>query len=166
MSEPVQPPPSSPPYPAHPPMDLNYQGIGPVTVDRDAEQLRILAICWYVLSGLTILFGCIPIPHLAIGLAMIFAPSFFGPGSTPPAFVGWFFVGMASAFMLMCWTCAVLGFFAARGLQMRRWLTVCYVAAAVACLQVLFGTLLGVFTFIVLGRPSAKAHFERAAGRA
>jgi hypothetical protein len=41
----------------------------------------------------------------------------------------------------------------------RRRLMLCYVTAALACLQMPFGTCLGIFTFIVLGRPSVKASF-------
>lgn len=161
VSDSIPPPLPGAPMPVRPP-ELDYQGR--VMVDRDIEHLRILVVCWYVMSGLTALFGCFPIIHLTVGLAMIFLPGVFKP-DPPPPFIGWFFVIFASVFILGFWICAVLGFLAGRSLQKRRWLGFCYVAAGIACVQFPFGTAVGVFTFVVLSRPSVKAVFASAAGR-
>ena len=59
----------------------------------DEQHLRLLSIFHYVVGGLTGLFACFPLIHVALGLAMIFAPQSLSnrPGDQPPAFVGWLF---------------------------------------------------------------------------
>ena len=129
-------------------------------VDRDAEHLRILSICWYVLAGLAAVFGCVPFIHVTLGVLMLTHSSAFGGGrGDPPEFIGWMFVIMGSFLILLMWTGACLAFFTARALPRRRHIVLCYVAAALICLQIPIGTVLGVFTFIVLARPSVKASF-------
>jgi hypothetical protein len=49
---------------------------------------------------------------------------------------------------------------AARALGRRRGRLLCQIAAAVSCLQMPWGVLLGVFTFMVLNRESVKQLFE------
>ena len=70
--------------------------------DADADHLRLLSIFHYVVGGMAVLFACVPIIHLVIGLFLILAPDKFGHGSSqPPAFMGWFFVVFASCFILI-----------------------------------------------------------------
>jgi hypothetical protein len=141
---------------------VNYQGIA--TVDRDAEHIRILSICWYIASGMAALFGCLPILYVVLGLMVIIAPGAFaggrGAGPPPPAFMGWMFVVMGGIFLLFLWGSAVIGFLTARALPKRKALMVCYVASALACMQIPVGTVLGIFTIIVLSRPGVRASFR------
>jgi hypothetical protein len=167
MSEPQIPTPGNSPTPPPPP-PIDYERLHGLMVDRDVEQLRILSICWYVISGLAALMGCVPIFHVSMGFMLLLNPSMLNPpgggggGPAPPAqFIGWFFVVIGSAFMLFGWTSAILGFLTARSLPQRRRLVLCYVAAALVCLQIPFGTTLGVFTFILLSRPSIRASFRQ-----
>jgi hypothetical protein len=136
------------------------------TLNQDQEQLRLLSIFHYVIGGLMALAACLPIIHLCFGIAMIVQPDAF-KGNRPEqdfplqAF-GWFFVAFASVAILIGWTCAVLVVVAGRNLARHRHYTFCIVIAAVACMFVPLGTILGVFTIIVLLRPSVKALFEQA----
>jgi hypothetical protein len=148
------------PIPPTPPADPNipYQG---VVYDRDAEHLRLLSIFWYIAAGLFALFGSFPLIHLGIGLFMLLSPrSFGGPGGGPPAFMGWMFTCMGGAFVTFGWTTAILAFLTARALPQRRRILLCQIAAGIACLQVPMGTILGVFTFIVLSRPTIRNTFS------
>jgi hypothetical protein len=134
-----------------------------MTDDRsDAEHLRLLSIFHYVVAGLAAVFGSFPIIHLVMGL-LIVQGAFEKPGQPdfPRAF-GWVFVGFAGAMILMFWTLAVLLAVAGRQLSRRRGYTFCLVTAAIACAFLPFGTVLGVFTIIVLMRPSVKRLFGRA----
>ena len=85
-------------------------------------------------------------------------PESFGK-EQPPAAIGLVFVIFASIIILFGWTFAALLAFAGRSLSQRKRYTFCLVMAGVACLWIPFGTLLGVFTIIVLIRPSVKAMF-------
>jgi len=126
----------------------------------DNEHLKLLSIFHYVVSGIAGLFACIPIIHLVIGLFLILAPQKFGQGSNqPPAFIGWFFVIFASIFILLGWAFAVLVLVTGRLIARRKHHTFCFVAACVECLFMPFGTVLGVFTILVLNRQSVKELF-------
>jgi hypothetical protein len=125
--------------------------------NTDNEHLKLLCIFHYVVSAIAALFACLPIIHLVLGLLFILAPEKFGHGSQqPPAFMGWFFVVFASIFILLGWAFAVLVLVAGRFISRRKHYTFCFVAACVECLFMPFGTVLGVFTILVLSRQSVK----------
>ena len=136
----------------------------------DAEHLKLLAIFHYVLAGLAALFGSIPIIHVLIGVMMVSGkfpmgpPS--GPSSSPPSAAmptefGWFFIVIGGGIILLSWVYAGLLFYAGRCLSARQKRTFCFVMACISCLHVPFGTALGVFTILVLQRPSVQALFNR-----
>lgn len=107
------------------------------------------------------LCGCIPIFHLILGLVLMLKPAIFGSAKDqPPAWFGLIFVILASIMILLGWTFAVLLAFAGRSISRKKRYTFCLVMAAIACLFFFpFGTVLGIFTIIVLVRPSVKALF-------
>ena len=103
-------------------------------------------------------FSCIPLVHLFVGLALIFGQI---GGEDPAAdLIGLLFVVIAGVIILTGWTFAVLILLSGRNLARRRRHTFCLVIAAVECLFMPFGTVLGVFTIVVLMRDSVKALFE------
>ena len=128
---------------------------------QDDQHLRLLAIFHYVLGGLMALGACFPIIHLAVGLAMMsgrFGPP--TPGEPPPELFGAIFVGVGAGAILLGWTMALCILFAGRSLSQRRRYVFCMVMAGlmmVICIPL--GTGLGVFTIIVLQRPSVKQAF-------
>ncbi|HEX4588386.1 MAG TPA: hypothetical protein VH120_00535, partial [Gemmataceae bacterium] len=128
----------------------------------DEEHLRLLAVFHYVVAGLAALVACLPILHLAFGIAIVL-DAFPAPpnGVPPPALLGWVLIGLASIFIVVGWTFAIALAVAGRLLQRRRGYTYCLVLAAIACVFTPFGTVLGVFTLIVLLRPSVKGLFRR-----
>ncbi len=137
------------------------------TPHQDSEHLRLLAIFHYVVAGVTALFACLPLIHLTLGIAMLTGWGEFGQTSDPPpAFVGWIMVLFPAAFILAGWAFAVCLVLAGRYLQQRRRYTFCLVMAAVSCILVPFGTVLGVFTIVVLMRESVKALFDHDAAPA
>jgi len=132
----------------------------PNLINRDDEHLQLLAIFHFVCAGFAALLACLPIIHLVVGLVMLLAPQIFGPGKDhPPLFIGLIFVCFASVFILAGWTFAAFLAWAGRCLARRKHYTFCFVMACVACLFHPFGTVLGMFTIIVLLRPTVKALF-------
>ena len=131
-------------------------------MNKDEEHLKLLVIFHYILAGLVTLFSLFPVLHLGIGLAMVFAPEKFSqPNQTPPPqFVGWLFAGLAGAFIIMGFVCALLVFLAGRSISKRKRYTFCLVIAGLECLMFPFGTALGVFSIIVLVRDSVKQLFN------
>jgi len=136
----------------------------PVLINRDEEHLRLLAIGFYVFGGLTALMSCLGILYVFIGLVMM------GVGATshradglPPAFFGLFFAVMGAVITAIGVGLGLLWVFAGRSLSQRKRYTFCMVMAVVACLSMPLGTVLGVFTLVVLSRPSVKEIFDKRA---
>jgi hypothetical protein len=141
--------------PATPP-DRNKQ-----TMTQDEDHLRLLSVFHYIVGGLAAFVACFPIIHLVIGLVFILAPQKFdGKGQPPPAWFGWLFVILASIFIMLGWIFAGFVLAAGRFLAKRKRHTFCLVMAGVECLFMPFGTVLGVFTIIVLMRDSVKQLFS------
>jgi hypothetical protein len=137
----------------------------PSPSDTDADHLRLLSIFHYSVGGLTVLFACFPVIHLIIGLFLVFAPDKFGHGSNqPPAFFGWFFVVFASFIILIGWAIGALIMVSGKFLARRVNYMYCFVIACLECLMMPFGTVLGVFTIVVLNRPTVKAAFAARPG--
>ncbi len=128
---------------------------------EDEDQLRLLSIFHYVVAGFAALFSCLPIFHIVIGLMLVFAPGKLdGGNSAPPAIFGWLFACVGAALVLAGWSFAVLVFLAGRFLAKQTRYTFCLAMAGVQCMFVPFGTVLGIFTIIVLMRESVKADFS------
>ncbi|MCL7713051.1 hypothetical protein [Stenotrophomonas mori] len=127
----------------------------------DAAQLRLLSIFHYVVAALTGLFSLFPVLHLVMGLAMVSGrmPSSSGGPELEPQLVGWIFVVFAAVAITLGLALAASIAYAGRCLARRRRHTLCLVVAGLSCLLMPFGTVLGVFTLVVLLRPSVKAAF-------
>jgi hypothetical protein len=135
--------------------------VGPPS-QEDEEHLRLLAIFHYVVAGMQFLFASFPVIHLAVGLAILFAPESFSSskGEPSPKFIGLFFTLFAAAWMLVGYSLAACTVVAGRYLKQRRRRLFCLVVAGLMTAMCMpFGTVLGVFTIIVLMRPSVKTAF-------
>ncbi len=72
---------------------------------EDETNLNLLAIFHYVVGGLTALFACLPMIHVAVGVAML-AGAFHGKDA-PPREIGWFFI-VIGLFLILCgWALAI-----------------------------------------------------------
>jgi hypothetical protein len=132
-------------------------------MNQDEEHLRLLSIFYYVCAGLLALFACFPFIYLIMGIVMLFNPQSMGSArDQPPAFVGIFLVFIGGLMILFGWALAACIAYAGGCLARRKRHTFCLVVAAISCMFMPFGTLLGVFSIIVLIRPSVKALFDGA----
>ncbi len=133
---------------------------------QDAEHLRYLAIGHYVLGSLTALFACFPLMHVVIGVMMVSGKFPGGPGGMPPeaASMGWLFIGMGALFIVGGWGLAVVMLLCGRWLSARRNHAFCFVVSCIECAFMPLGTILGVFSLVVLQRPSVKSLFETGTG--
>ena len=132
-------------------------------IDQDLQHLRALSICHYVMAGLSALFSSFFLIYLVLGIMFVASPSTMsgGSGPPPPAFMGWIFIMIAVGAILIGWTYAVLILLSGRFLAQRKHHLFCLIMAGVSCaVNVPIGTVLGVFTLIVLLRPSVKELFQ------
>ena len=127
---------------------------------QDEDHLKLLSIFHYVVGGLAGLFALLPIFHLVIGLVMVFAPGKLAEGGqSPPVFIGWIFVIFAALFITIGWAFTACVLTAGRFLAKRKHYLFCLVMGAIECIFMPFGTVLGVFTIIVLMREPVKQLF-------
>jgi hypothetical protein len=147
----MQPPPAPPPPPSsHSPQ-------------RDEEHIRLLVVFHYVMGGFA-LAGV-----LFLVLHFYFMNAFFGneemwkdaQGSVPPAeffaMFKWFYAIMAAVFVAAC----VMNVLSAVFMQRRQNRMYSMVVGGLNCMNMPFGTALGVFTIIILMRPSVQAAYDQ-----
>jgi uncharacterized membrane protein YoaK (UPF0700 family) len=122
----------------------------------DEEHLKLLSLGYMISAGISAAFAL-------FGLIYVFMGAMFGliarmpasqQGEPPPPFVGWFLTAFGVAFFIVFVALALLKYKVATSIKQRRSRTFCLVIAAISCLEMPYGTVLGVFTFIVLGRDS------------
>ncbi|MGB0135366.1 hypothetical protein [Dokdonella sp.] len=131
----------------------------------DAEHLRLLSL-GYVFSGvMTALFSLMGLLYAGIGL---FMNHFFAgiaqdsakPVDVPPEFVGTIIGVFGGVFFLVVAALALAKFWAASRIRQRRSRIAVQVIAAITCFGIPYGTVLGVCTFMVLGRNSVVGMFD------
>jgi hypothetical protein len=131
-------------------------------MDKDREHLKLLSIFHYIVGGIIGLFSCIPLIHLFIGTAFIMGAGSMkdSHGNGPPPFFGWIFVIIALIFIIGGWSLALSTIYAGKCLTEQKRYIFCLVIAGLICMFTPVGTVLGVFTIIVLMRPSVKDLFS------
>jgi hypothetical protein len=130
----------------------------------DDEHLKLLSIFYYVLGAVNAFWAMFPLIYVVFGFILAVAIPCIPvkPGEVPPpAFVGWLimFFGLVASAVIAVF--AALKIYVGYCIARRSHRTLCYVVAALCCLSIPFGTLLGVFTFIVLSRPTVAAQFDQ-----
>ncbi|MBB5864075.1 hypothetical protein [Xanthomonas sp. 3058] len=131
---------------------------------EDMQQLKLLSIFHYVLAGITALFSLFPLVHLFLGIAMVTGhmptqASGSGTSQMDERLFGWFFVVFAGVFIVCGMTLAGFMVYAGRCIAQRRRHLLCLIVAGISCSFMPFGTVVGVFTLVVLLRPQVKALF-------
>lgn len=130
-----------------------------IQINPDRNHLTTLAILHYVLGGLYVFIGCIPLIHVSLGIAMLSGALDKGRNPPPPE-LGVVFIIVGASFSLGFWTVAVLTVIAGRCLARRVAYGYCFFIAIVDCLYMPVGTALGIFTIIVLSRESVQMLFK------
>ncbi len=131
----------------------------------DDEHLRLL--CWgYVFSGvMTGLFSLLGLVYAAMGLVM---NRYFADAAKtarhaeqiPPESFGAIIGIFGGVFFLIAMLLAVAKLWTAHCIKRRQSRVLCMVVAAISCLGIPYGTVLGVCSFLVLGRQSVVAQFD------
>jgi hypothetical protein len=131
---------------------------GSIKMNQDEEHLKLLSIFHYVAGGITGIIACFPIMHLFMGLVVLVAG--LGEASVdekfPVLLISLMFI-LIPGFIILCgWSLAVCLIITGSFLAQRKHYTFCFVVACISCLLMPYGTVLGVFTIIVLMRPTVK----------
>ena len=131
----------------------------------DQEHLKLLSLGYVVSGGVSAFFSLFGLMYVFMGVVMSSTLSHLpetpnnsaqGP---PPAFVGWIFTIIGLAIFLSALGLAAARFRAAWCVKHHKWRVFCLVIAGIGCLEFPYGTALGIFSFIVLGRESVAQRF-------
>lgn len=130
--------------------------------DQDSQHLKLLAMFHYIVGGLGALFSLFPLMHLVMGIAMLTSTAGFSDqsGSSPPPFVGWLFIILGGFFIFVGLTMSMVIALSGRFITRRTRYPYSFVVACIECVFLPFGTILGIFTIIVLSRPSVKEQYQ------
>jgi len=144
---------------------------------EDAEHLSALSIGHFILAGVALLGG---VPMLIYGVAGAKLMDEFGSdlsmalgdipgnvgvdplGGSPDAMLQdltTLLTTMIAAVVLLSLVSAIHLAVVGVKIRQRQWWTFCYLTGWGECLMFPFGTILGIFTIIVLSRPSVKRLF-------
>lgn len=142
----------------YPPVSPQAHALPPAANPDDASHLQILAIFYYVFAGLNA-FSVVLMAFYGVLMGAVFssAPT-SGPNADMDAALP-MIIGLFTFVTALCLLFAVLHFMVGQRLRQRRGHTFCQIVSVVTCLSIPFGTALGVFTLIVLNRPSVRALF-------
>ncbi|HRH46468.1 MAG TPA: hypothetical protein PKY82_32795 [Pyrinomonadaceae bacterium] len=132
-------------------------------MNKDLDQLRLLSIFHYVLAGLCIFPLLYGVFYMVIGIfagAMIASAPNNKDGGPPAVLFGGIFVFIGLFIVIVSLTIGFLIFKSGRNLSKQTGYTFCFVIACISCVFMPFGTILGIFTIIVLSRDTVKALFN------
>jgi hypothetical protein len=132
----------------------------------DDEHLKLLSLGYTISAAITAFFGVFGLMYMAMGTFIASTVSRMpqnipNNNQPPPAFIGWIFGAIGLFIFLLMEALAGLKLCAAFCLKGRKGRTFCMVVGALCCLGVPYGTVLGAFTFIVLGRDSVQRQFDQ-----
>lgn len=129
-------------------------------VNQDLEHLKILAICFYVKAGLLTLTALFFSIYIFFGAAFMSMDIPHKANEPDPSMIGGFFIVFGLVFIAFFGVLAILAFWAGRSISKQKNYNFAFVIAVLMCLSMPLGTILGIFTIIVLMRDSVKAIFN------
>ncbi len=132
-------------------------------MNSDDEHIKLLSTFHYILGGMGCFFSCFPLIHVGMGLFFIFGGDQFfeNGGNAPPDFFGWIFVIMGLLFFLFGQALSISIIISGRFMSRRQKYMFSFVVACISCTLVPFGTILGIFTIIILSRNSVKTQYDQ-----
>jgi hypothetical protein len=129
-----------------------------------AHDLRLLSIGYYIQGGISAFYTLMMLGYMAFASALfagvLKTASASSQQEIPPALISIISLVLAVVLGMACAYTACL-FLAGYWLRHTRNMLFLQVLAALNCLAVPYGTVLGIFTFMVLQRSSAKQLFHK-----
>lgn len=126
-------------------------------MNQDEQNLNLLSIFHYVMGAITILGSFFFVIYIVMGIFVV--KGSFNDTNAPPDMFGWLFIVIGTTLFILGLTLGILMIVAAGKLKRHESRTFCVVIAAIESLLMPLGTILAVFTLIVLMRESVIALF-------
>jgi hypothetical protein len=134
-------------------------------VDTTAHDLKILSICYYIQAGIVGVYSLFILSYAAFVGTLLETVLRHSPQASGQELPPWLGSLLATIFVVVF--CLSISWAACLVLS-GRWLIhykhrlFCQIIAGINCAGVPYGTILGIFTFVVLGRSEAKRLFGSA----
>jgi hypothetical protein len=134
----------------------------------DDEHLRLLSLGYMISAAMTAVGTLLSLLYIFAGFVVVGVlsrpPGVAGnAGQPPPAFIGWIISAIGLGIFTVTLSLAIAKYWAGICIKRRKSRTFCMVMAGISCIGIPYGTILGVFTFIVFGRPSVMRQFQAGA---
>lgn len=127
----------------------------------DGQQLRLISLLSLIYGGVMVLFSCFFLLYVFMGEKLANDPKFFrSQTEAPPPFFGQVVMIMGMTGFVLGLLRAGLSVYAGKCLRERKNWTWLMVIACFDCLSFPLGTGLGIFTIVVINRPSVRALFS------
>ena len=141
-------------YP-YPPNPYRPQGPPPMGASEDESSLRTLSILHYIYGAMVSLAAGIGVLYMGLGIFMATSGT-----AAESAAAGTAIAAVGAVIVVLVGASAALHLYAGYCLGKRKHHTLCLVAACMSLLAVPLGTVLGIFTLIVLTKPHVKQWFS------
>ena len=134
---------------------------------RDAEHLKVLAIFHFILAALGLLGIAFLAFHFVLMSAIFTNPEMWknAKGGPPPAILLKLMLGGYAFGVVVMLTGGVVNLLSGLFIRKRRHRMFSIIIGGLNCLHVPFGTLLGVFTILILSRDSVRRVYEVSGGK-
>jgi len=134
-----------------------------MTENIDQKHLQLISTFHYVVGGILVFFACMPLIHFSVGIA-IMSGALDGANNAnqgPPVFFGAIFAVMGALFFIIGQALAWLIIYSGKQIKKREHYTFSFVLACVMCMFMPLGTILGIFTIILLSKESIKQLYKK-----
>jgi uncharacterized integral membrane protein len=125
----------------------------------DADRLEWLPMMYWVSGGVGVLFSLYFLIYVVMGVTIAAIPT-TSDESAPPAIIGWMIAGMGLVGFVLIALLGVLRIMSGFWIRARKHRVAIMVIAGISCLEIPYGTLMGVVTFMILGRKSVAELFN------
>lgn len=124
----------------------------------DKNTLQVLSVFHYVSAGLIVLLFCLPMIYFGLGITLVVG----GVVEETPALgvMGLILTIIATIIIVIGWFMAFLVLRAGKNLEKRKNYKSCLIGAGILCIFIPLGTILGIFTLVVLQEDSIKEMFS------
>jgi hypothetical protein len=133
-------------------------------MDDDIRYINLLAIFHIIVGVIAGLFSCFPLINLYMGLSMLSdIPKVMVQGGvfSPFTLLPIMFILLPIGIMVIGWMFAIAIALNGYYLKNRKWFTYCMVISGIETIFMPFGTVLGVFTIVILSKPNIKGLFDK-----
>jgi len=127
-------------------------------MSNSSEQLRILAIFQYIVGGLQILISCLWLCQLSIVISIFCHNAALSPAHGEGA-ISMLLVLVGGGFVFLGFALGILTALSGRYIALRVKRTYSIVMGGINCVIFPFGTILGIFTLILLTRTDVRQEY-------